>query len=43
MLLESLEGTGIQKPQVREGALRAASIIICDIIAAQNSFNDELE
>ena len=31
-LLESLEGTGIQKPQVREGAMRAASIIICDII-----------
>ena len=43
ILLESLEGTGIQKPQVREGAMRAASIIICDIIAAQNSFNDELE
>ena len=43
ILMESLEGTGTQKPQVKEGAMRAASIIICDIIADKNVFNDEPE
>ena len=43
VLMESLEGTGMQKPSVREGAMRAASIIICDIITKSNMFNDEEE
>lgn len=41
--MESLEGTGTQKPQVREGAMRAASIIICDIITKRNAFGDDPE
>ena len=43
VLMESLEGTGTQKPLVKEGAMRAASIIICDIITNKNLFNDDLE
>ena len=41
--MESLEGTGTQKPTVREGAMRAASIIICDIVVKNNMFNDDPE
>ena len=40
ILMESMEGAGTQKPQVKEGAMRAASIIICDIIGLKNYFHD---
>jgi HrpA-like RNA helicase len=33
--------SGSQKPQVKEGSMRAASMIICDIIERLNTFNDD--
>lgn len=36
MIFEALEGQGTQKPQVKEGAMRAASILICDVIHRLN-------
>jgi hypothetical protein len=33
---EVLEGQGTQKPMVKEGAMRAASLIICDVIHKLN-------
>lgn len=41
LLHEATEMSGMQKPQVKEGAMRAASMIICDIIERLNTFNDE--
>lgn len=40
ILQECLEFAGTQKPMVKEGAMRVASIIICDIIGERNAFND---
>lgn len=36
ILAEAVEGTGLQKPMVKEGAMRAASLILCEIIEKQN-------
>lgn len=41
LLHEANEMSGQQKPQVREGAMRAASLIVCDIIERLNTFKDE--
>ena len=44
MLLESRETQGAHlKPQVKEGAMRVASLIICELIAKRNSFNEDPE
>ena len=41
LLHEATEMSGTHKPQVKEGAMRAASMIICDIIERLNTFNDD--
>jgi len=48
LLYEATEGAqtsafGQQKPIIKEGALRAAAILICDIIEKLNVFGDEAD
>ena len=41
ILHEAMELSGTQKPIIKEGAMRAASLIICDIIEKLNIFGDD--
>ena len=41
ILHEAMELSGTQKPIIKEGAMRAASLIICDIITRLNIFGDD--
>ena len=43
LLHEAYESFHSNKPCIKEGVMRVASIIICDIIERQNTFGDELE
>jgi hypothetical protein len=41
LIQEAIEASHSNKPSIKEGVMRVASIIICDIIERQNTFNDD--
>ena len=43
LIHEAFESFHSNKPSIKEGVMRVASIIICDIIERQNTFNDDPE
>ena len=42
-LHEACEGYNSNKPSIKEGVMRVAAFLICDIIEKQNMFDDNLE
>jgi len=42
LLNEAIEFMHSNKPSIKEGVMRVASIIICDFIERQNFYNDDL-
>jgi HrpA-like RNA helicase len=43
LLYEARESLNSNKPSIKEGILRVASILICDLIERMNLFEDNLE
>lgn len=43
LIHEAFESFHSNKPSIKEGVMRVASILICDIIERQNTFKDDLE
>lgn len=43
LLHEAVEAFNSNKPSIKEGVMRVAAFIICDIIERFNEFNDDLE